>query len=96
VVDEVDAMMYWGNGMSGWGIALMTVSNLLFWGLMIAGAVVLVRYLGRNGPASRPTRHRWTPEQVLADRFARGEIDEDEYTRRRQVLRGLPIDTGAS
>jgi putative membrane protein len=91
---EVDAMMYWGNGMSGWGIALMTVSNLLFWGLAIAGAVVLVRYLGQHAPASRPAQQRWTPEQVLADRFARGEIDEDEYARRLQVLRGAPVDTG--
>ena len=38
-------MMYWGNGMGGWGMALMTVSNLLFWGVLIAGVVVLVRYL---------------------------------------------------
>ena len=29
-------MMYWGNGMGGWGYVLMTVSMLLFWGLLIA------------------------------------------------------------
>ncbi|MEU6537714.1 SHOCT domain-containing protein [Streptomyces sp. NPDC047000] len=28
-----------------------------------------------------------TPEQLLAERFARGEIDEDEYRRRLAVLR---------
>ncbi|QJS13807.1 hypothetical protein HKX69_33485 [Streptomyces argyrophyllae] len=27
-----------------------------------------------------------TPEQILAERFARGEIDEDEYHRRLTVL----------
>jgi putative membrane protein len=53
---------------------------------VIAGVVVLVRYLGRVGQAGTRTGHRPTPEQVLADRFARGEIDEDEYTRRLQVL----------
>ncbi len=44
--------MYWGNGMGGWGMVLMTVSSLLFWGLVIAGIVALVRYAGRSGQAS--------------------------------------------
>lgn len=81
-------MMYWGNGMGGWGIVLMTVSNLLFWALVIAGIVLLVRHLGRGGPVDASRGHRSTPQQVPADRFARGEIDEDEYTRRLQVLSG--------
>ena len=40
------------------------------------------------GPWRR--RRRWhgpTGEGVLAERYARGEIDEDEYRSRRQVLR---------
>ena len=78
--------MYWGNGMGGWGMVLMTVSSLLFWGLVIAGIVALVRYTGRGAQPGAPATHRPTPQQVLADRFARGEIDEDEYTRRLQVL----------
>jgi putative membrane protein len=44
--------------------------------------------MGRGGqPGAVPT-HTPTPQQVIADRFARGEIDEDEYTRRLQVLGG--------
>jgi len=43
-------MMYYGNGMGGWGMALMTVSGLLFWGLVIAGTVAMVRYTGRDIP----------------------------------------------
>ena len=82
-------MMFWyGNGMSGWGYVLMTVSMVLFWALVIAGVVALVRYLGRDTQAaftSPPQRH--TPEQVLAERFARGDIDEEEYSRRLDTLR---------
>ena len=81
--------MYWGNGMGGWGMFLMFVNAALFWGLLIVGAVWLVRSTtrgGRSGPAGQPP----VPQQVLADRFARGEIDEEEYTRRLQVLRGAP------
>lgn len=80
-------MMYWGNGMGGWAMLLMTVSGLLFWALIIAGIVVLVRYLSRGAQLGPAAVHMPTPEQVLADRFARGEIDEDEYSRRLQFLR---------
>ena len=88
-------MMYWyGSGMSGWGYALMTVSMILFWGAVIAGIVALVRYFGRSGqppeasPSSQTPPASQTPEQLLAERFARGEISEDEYRQRLAVLRG--------
>ena len=81
--------MYWyGSGMSGWGYALMTISMVLFWGAVIFGIVALVRYLGRGGqqgPAPQPPQ---APERLLAERFARGEIDEDEYRRRLAALQG--------
>ena len=83
-------MMYWGNGMGGWGMALMTVSTLLFWGLIIAGVVALVRYTSLGAWHSGPAGEQSTPQRVLAERFARGEIDEEEYTRRLQVL-GSPV-----
>src|SRR5690242_15084765 len=83
---EEIAMMDWsGNGMSGWGYALMGLSTVLFWGLLVVGIVALVRYSGlaqRGSPHASPT-----PEQILADRFARGEIDTDEYHRRIETLR---------
>jgi putative membrane protein len=83
-------MMNWGNnGMHGWGYALMTVSTLMFWVVMIIGIVLLVRYLGDHRPQApdRSPRQR-AAEQILAERFARGEIDDDEYRRRLETLRG--------
>lgn len=78
-------MMYWyGDHMSGWGWALMTIGTIAFWALLITGIVLLVRYIGRSGQAAA-TR---TPEQLLAERFARGEIDEGEYRDRLATLRG--------
>ena len=81
-------MMWWyGNDMNGWGYALMTVSMVLFWGLVAVAVIAMVRYFGRqNGSVTA----RPTPEQVLAERFARGEIDEVEYRERLDVLRGGP------
>ena len=82
-------MMYWyGNSMSGWGYALMTISMVLFWGLVIAGVVALIRYLGRSGQQGGAGPAPYTPEQLLAQRFAQGEIDEDEYRRRLDILHG--------
>ena len=86
-------MMYWyGSGMSGWGYALMTVSMILFWGAVIFGIVLLVRYFGRSGqPPGAPPQSAESPpspERLLAERFARGEIGEEEYRQRVAVLRG--------
>ena len=79
-------MMWWPEGnVSGWGWLAMTISMVLFWGLLILGGILLVRALNRpsgdHSVAPRPTA-----EQVLAERFARGEIDEEEYRRRRAAL----------
>ncbi|WP_250549451.1 SHOCT domain-containing protein [Pseudonocardia sp. H11422] len=65
----------------------MTVSTVLLWSLIILGVIALVRYLARSG---RPTATRPTPEQLLAERFARGEIDEQEYHQRLATLRDRP------
>jgi putative membrane protein len=77
-------MMWWyGSPMGGWGAVFMTITTVLFWGLIILGVIALFRYLNRG---DRSTGSRSTPEQVLADRFARGEIDEQEYRSRLAVL----------
>jgi putative membrane protein len=76
-------MWQYGNGMGGWGFALMTVGNLLVWALIIVGVVALLRHLGRLESAiPRPTA-----EGLLAERFARGDITEQEYRDRLDVLR---------
>ncbi|MER7555810.1 SHOCT domain-containing protein [Nocardioides sp. NPDC126508] len=83
-------MMYWyGSGMSGWGYLLMTVSMVLFWGLVITTAVVVGRrFLREDRPLGGVPS---TPEDVLAMRLARGEVDEDEYERRMATLRAREI-----
>ena len=74
--------MWWWHGDWGWGAWLaMTVGMLAFWGLLIWGVVTLAR----GGIAQREPRT--DPEDILAARFAAGEIDEDEYHRRLDTLR---------
>ena len=73
----------------GWGYALMFVGMALFWGLLVLGIGVLVHYVGHN--ASTPPTHSppdlHGAEKLLAERFARGEIDETEYRERLATLR---------
>ena len=53
---------------------------VVFWGVVVALAVWAVRSARREPPQ--------TPERILAARYARGEIDDDEYRRRRDALVG--------
>ncbi|WBP91938.1 SHOCT domain-containing protein [Kitasatospora cathayae] len=90
----IDMMWYGGWGWGGW--LVMGVFMVLFWALLIAGVIALVHYLtssrhGRQpGPPPPPGEPGWgsrRAEDVLAERFAHGEIDEDEYKRRLALLR---------
>lgn len=89
--EELFSMMMWyGDGMTGWGYALMTVGMVLFWALVIFGIVMLVRASSPPPmpppPASSPPVSSPTAEEIVATRFARGEIDEDEYRQRLNAL----------
>lgn len=68
-------MMFWyGNGTNGWGYALMAISMIAFWGLVVAAVFYLVPSWSR--PSAPPS-----PQQILAERFARGDLTEEEYRR---------------
>ena len=75
-------MMY-GNDMGWGGWVLMTVSVLAFWALVAAVVVALVRS-GRGD--TRPHERPKEALELLDERFARGEIDETDYHRRRELL----------
>ena len=80
-------MMWYGDGMTGWGYVLMTVGMVAFWALVIVAIVLLVRSSNpRPTPPPPPLASTPTAEEVVAMRFARGEIDEDEYRQRLTAL----------
>jgi putative membrane protein len=56
------------------------------WGAVISGVAMLVRCIGRSGrPRAEPSSPK-SPERLLAERFARGKIGEEEYRQRLAVL----------
>jgi putative membrane protein len=79
--------MWYSDHMGGWGYAFMGLSNLLFWTALVVGAVALFRYLNRASGTSAVAPPRSDPEHLLAERYARGEIDDEEYHRRLDTLR---------
>lgn len=82
----------------GGGFGIFAVIAMLvvvaFWVLVIAALVLGVRWLIRQNnqdrsagpPAAKPAAE--DPLEVLRHRYARGEIDEEEYERRRKTLSG--------
>jgi len=82
-------MMGWGSGhgwMSGGGIFM-----ILFWGLVILGVIALVRWLWMSGTGNGKDSGKApgkTALDILQERYARGEIERDEYERKRRDLEG--------
>ena len=72
--------MWDGTGMGTWGG--MGVGMVLFWGLIIALIVFVVRSLGND--AARGSDK--TPIQMLKERYARGEIGKDEFEQKKRDL----------
>jgi putative membrane protein len=80
-------MGYWNDGMSWWGWLGMTVFMVIFWGLVIWGIVALIRSL--NTPGTRVAsvgQGSTTPDAILAERVASGEIDDKVYAHKREIL----------
>ncbi len=71
--------MMWGDGWS-FGMGLIW---LVFLGLIVVGVVLAIR--GSSGGGSDGGRGR-SAIDILDERFARGEIDREEYEERKQVL----------
>ncbi len=77
-------MMGWYDpGWGGW--ILMTLLMLGFWALLIFGGLAVFRSLRRDD--NRTPQSLADAEQLLDERFARGEISADEYQQRRELLR---------
>lgn len=75
----------WGGGWSGMFFGPVMMIALI--ALAVAVVVLMVRWLGGTGGAAPPPAAPGrTPLDILKERFARGEIDEEEYTRRRRTL----------
>ena len=79
----------WGHMWDDWGWEHMmfgSIMMMLFWGGIITVVVLVVRRLS-SGPTDTATLTAdKTPLDILRERFARGEIDKEEFDERKRVL----------
>ena len=88
---------YYDNGGTHWGLLIvMIVAVLVFFGILAWAVVHILRqrdsYVAGGPPA--PPNASAEPLRILDERLARGEIDVDEYARRRDILKGNGPVTG--
>ncbi|HUJ86482.1 MAG TPA: SHOCT domain-containing protein [Burkholderiales bacterium] len=71
----------WGGG---WGFGI--IGMLLWWVLIILGIVLLVKWVFGGGPGGGRTAGDRALE-ILKERYARGEIDKNEFEQKKRDLR---------
>jgi putative membrane protein len=75
----------WNGGWHGWFFG--PIMMIVIIAVAVVVVVLLVRLLG--GPGHTHPRHQppaRTPLDILKERFARGEIDKEEFEERRRIL----------
>lgn len=73
------------HGMSQWGMGFGWVFMLLFWVLVVVGIAALIKWL-IGTPRGGDTPPSKTARQVLEERYARGEIDREEFEQKKRDL----------
>jgi putative membrane protein len=78
--------MMWDNfGMHGdWWTGIGLIHMLLVWGLIILAIIALVKWLSGKSSGTGPAEK--TSVQILQERYARGEIDKEEYEQKKADL----------
>ncbi len=77
----------WAGGWYGWFMGPLMM--IVFLAVTVVIVVLIVRWLsgsGRDEAVAPRTRAGPTPLDILEERFARGEIDKDEFEERRRLL----------
>lgn len=72
--------MTWGGGYGMFGGLMM----LVFWGVILALIVMAVRWFAGDRPGESKSTDAM---DILKSRFAKGEIDEDDFRKRKAALK---------
>lgn len=69
----------------GWGwMAVGWIMMLVFWGLLIAGIVLLTRVLTTRNVLGQPSHD--TAHEILRRRYASGEITKEQFEEMKRTL----------
>ena len=78
----------WGPGMMHWGMGWIGgIMMIVFWIVIIAALVVLIRWLTSTERSRHPHAEGGeSPLDILKKRYARGEIDKEEFEQKKKDL----------
>jgi putative membrane protein len=79
-------MMYYGGGWGGAGGGFWLLIGLLLLIALIVLVVWAVMHLSHAGPGKMHDPSRPTPNEILRERFARGEISAQQFEDAKKVL----------
>jgi putative membrane protein len=84
-------MRWWDSGAWDGTMPWLMFLPMMLWPILVIGGIIaVVMFLMRGGKAEAPPTwrdgRRQTPFEILSERFARGEIDRQEYDERRGLL----------
>ncbi len=77
---------YYAGGGFWWMSLLMAVVEILFWGAIIVLAIRFFKHHAAKGHSGSFSGTSSRAVDILRERFARGEIDSEEFQRRKQEL----------
>jgi len=84
--EAIAVMTRWHDGWGPGAWIAMIFVMLVFWTIIVGTIIAVVRSGPRRDHDHGPRRLH-DAERILAERFARGEIDADEYKQRSDLLR---------
>lgn len=76
------------GGWGGWAWPVMGIVPLLFLAALIAVVVLLVRYTAGASGGPQAMERRSPGLDALEERYARGEINRDEYLQKKKDIAG--------
>ncbi len=78
-----------GHGMMGWGYGMDWIWNIImivFWISIIVGIIFLIRWVVLSTNKSHETKWGESAIEILKKRYARGEINKEEYEKIRKDI----------
>jgi putative membrane protein len=89
MIEREESTMWYGLGRFGYGHMQPWMSwvgpivMIVFWALVVTAIVFLIRYLAHQ---SRSSTNDSSALAILKERYAKGEIDKEEFDQKRKDL----------